>query len=636
MKFYITEIRLWFNNGHKPRILTFLPNKINVITGEKSTGKSSTLSIIDYCLLSSRVRVVQKIINDSVSWYGLTFSINDKHFVIVRRAPVGNTVSKDVYFSSNGEIPESPTANIGIDKLKSIIEAEFSIDENLVVPYGGKKIAAGSKISFRYFLLFNTLSEDTIAHTNVFFDYELYDSEKYREALNRIFFLALGVDDASNILVKEKIVALEAEIDKIEKKEKLVQKEERLFNEKIIELLIKAQEYDLIERSLMLPEEAYKRLSSLITQFRPATYSNNLKQVEDLNKRKRTIWRKVRNLEHFDIEYNTYRENLKRDYDSLLPIEYLKANFSELIPTLEVKSFLSSIEESLIKIRKEITNKKTISTNVRTEIAELKRELANIEKSLNGLPTNTRDFTDEVGKFIFIGELKSQLAFYHDKWNILEELPRRDLLEAQIEELQVILKDTNEKRRNILGVLELVIQKYFDSTHSMGVYQSYKVYFDEATKILKLRDPKEILSASNIGSKSNYMFLHLCLFFGLHEHFIAQKQPYVPQFLLLDQPSQPYLEKSTLNSATGEVSDDDDRETIKDAFALLNKFIDNIIKEQKNSFQMILLEHASSQYWENPLLEHFHLVEEYRNGNALIPKEAIAPVEGNHNGDLIS
>lgn len=474
---------------------------------------------------------------------------------------MGSITSKEIYFSSVGELPEIPLANIGFDKIKSIVEQEFSIDENLIVPYGGKKISAGSKISFRYFLLFNTLSEDTIAHTSIFFDYDLHDSEKYKEALNRIFFLALGVDDASNVLVKEKIATLESEIDKIEKKQKAVNKEERLFNEKIIQLLYRAQEYDLIERSLFTPDEAAQRLSDLIVQFRPAQYSNNFKQVEELNKRKRTVWRKIRNLERFDAEYNTYKENLKNDFDSLRPIEYLKSNFDELIPTLEVKIFLSSLEDSLHKIRHEISNKKTISTNVKSEITLLKKELGQIERSLAGLPTNTKDFTDEVGKFIFIGELKTQLAFYKDKWNIPDELPSRSLLDEQIEELNKILKDTNEKRKNILQILETSVQKYFDLTHSLGVYQKYKVYFDETLKVLKLRAPSEILSSSNIGSKSNYMFLHLCLFLGLHEHFIVQKQPYVPQFLFMDQPSQPYLEKSSINTTTGEISVDDDRST---------------------------------------------------------------------------
>ncbi|RAV97650.1 DUF3732 domain-containing protein [Pseudochryseolinea flava] len=625
MKFYIKQIKLWFKNGSEPKVLEFYPDKVNVITGAKSTGKSSVLSIIDYCLLSSKSRIVEEIINEYTEWFGLIFSINDKDFVIARKYADKNVASREVYFSSTGEIPINPVANFDFDKLKSVIEKEFSIDENLVIPYGGKKIAAGSKISYRYFLLFNTLSEDTIAHTNIFFDFDLHDSEKYKEALNRIFFLALGVDDPNNVLVKEKIIALEGDIDRIEKKQKVLQKDERLFNEKIIELLGRAQEYDLIERRLFTVDEALERLEALITQFRPAQYSNNLRQIEDLNKNKRSIWRKIRSLERFNEEYNTYKDNLRGDYESLRPIEYLRTNFTELIPTLEVKEFIETLEVSLGKIREEISNKKAISTNVKGEITRLKKEASDIEKTLSGLPTGTKDFTDEVGKFMFIGELKSKLEFYKDKWNLADELPDIGPMLKQIEELKRILTDTAEKRKAILNILEKTIQKYYNLTNSMGVYKDYEVYFDEHLKILKLRKPGDILSSSNIGSKSNYMFMHLCLFLGLHEHFIVYKQPYVPQFLVLDQPSQPYLEKSTINPDTGEIIADDDRNTIKDAFALLNSFIENMTTQVKASFQIIMLEHAASSYWEEPKLAHFHLVEEFRNENALIPQSAMVP-----------
>lgn len=55
MRFILHEIRLWFKaEGTEPKSYEFLPDKINVITGNSSTGKTSFWSIIDYCLLSSK------------------------------------------------------------------------------------------------------------------------------------------------------------------------------------------------------------------------------------------------------------------------------------------------------------------------------------------------------------------------------------------------------------------------------------------------------------------------------------------------------------------------------------------------------------------------------------------------------
>jgi hypothetical protein len=621
MKFHIKQIILWFRNNAEPRSLDFLPNKINVITGASGTGKTSILSIIDYCLLSSRANIAEEMINENISWYGLDFSINEKDFTIVRKHPNNNEGANEIYFSADGIIPKEPKENNDIKYVKAAIEREFGIDENLKIPFGGKLIAAGSKISYRYFLLFNTLSEDTIAHTSIFFDYHLYDKEKYLEAMTRIFFLAIGVDDVRNVLAKEKMENLEKELAKIEKKKKVLNKEERLFSKEILGLLKKAQEYDLIERKLFTIDEGYQRLQILINQFKTASYSNNMQRVDELNKQKRSLWRKTRSLERYDKEYNDYNNNLRNDFDSLRPIDYLKTNFDELIPTLELKTFLNSLESSLKKIKSEISNKKALSSNISSEIKVLKAQLSDIDVELAKLPTTSKDYTDEAQKFIFIGELKSQLEFFQDKWNIEEDLPNTDDIQAQIDELQEIISDTNDKRAIILSDLHDSIQKYFDLSNSMGVYKDYKVVFDTKDKSLKVRKPKADYIQSTIGSKSNYMFLHLFLFLGLHEHFIGLKHSYVPQFLILDQPSQPYYEG---DRNLEEITKDDDKTKLQDAFKLLNDFITGINKDYNTDFQMILLEHAPERYWKEKELENFHLVDKFRNGVALIPERGIS------------
>ena len=68
MNFYISKIRLWFKQEQGTRDLDFYQDKVNVITGNSSTGKSSVLKIIDYCLLSERSAIVKDVINENVAW----------------------------------------------------------------------------------------------------------------------------------------------------------------------------------------------------------------------------------------------------------------------------------------------------------------------------------------------------------------------------------------------------------------------------------------------------------------------------------------------------------------------------------------------------------------------------------------
>lgn len=618
MKFRINKIKLWFKNNSAPRVLEFQNNKINVITGASGTGKTSILAIIDYCLLSTNARIAETAINENVIWYGIDFNINNKKFSIVRKHPQGGNGSKEIYFSATGILPDFPMQNNDFTQVKKILEKEFGIDENFKMPYGGKHITSGSKISYRYFLLFNTLSEDTVANTSTFFDFDLYDRDKYVEALDRIFYLAIGVDDIGNVLVKEKINSLEKELLKTEKRKKLLDKEELLFGKKIQELLLQAQEYDLIERRLLTNEDALKRLNRLVDSLgREIEYSNNSMQIDELNSKKRSLFRKLRNLERFDNEYNQYRENLKKDYDSLKPIKYLTENFDQLIPTLELTTFLASLEESLNKVKSEISNKVTMVTNIKSEVKELKDQINFIDTELLKYASKTNDFGKEIHKYVFIGEVKSQLSFYEDKWDIDEDFINTDEIEQDIQSLREKIQDTEEKKRMLLSDLESHIQKIYDNSNSMGVYKDYKVYFDVRTKTLKVRKETELISLT-IGSKSNYMFLHLFLFLGLHEHFINQKISFVPQFLIIDQPSQPYYESKNSNN----INVDDDKIKLQNAFKLLNAFISKIEEDYLEDFQIILLEHASKDYWEENKLSNFHLVEEFRDGNALVPKEA--------------
>lgn len=83
MSFYIKKVQLWFKRNVSPVSYEFKPNRVNVITGDSSTGKSSILRIIDYCLLSGQPMIVENVINENVKYYGISFSLNEHDYVIV-------------------------------------------------------------------------------------------------------------------------------------------------------------------------------------------------------------------------------------------------------------------------------------------------------------------------------------------------------------------------------------------------------------------------------------------------------------------------------------------------------------------------------------------------------------------------
>ena len=87
MNLYIASIKLWFKGFHedvkRTITYTFEPNKINVITGDSSTGKSSILGIIDYLLLSDNPTIVENIINENIAYYGMNLYLDGVSYIII-------------------------------------------------------------------------------------------------------------------------------------------------------------------------------------------------------------------------------------------------------------------------------------------------------------------------------------------------------------------------------------------------------------------------------------------------------------------------------------------------------------------------------------------------------------------------
>ena len=72
----LLEIVLYDKTLNKKRTLSFVPGKVNIITGKSATGKSTIIDIIDYCLCSSDCNVSKKLKNH-LSWFLLEERIQD-------------------------------------------------------------------------------------------------------------------------------------------------------------------------------------------------------------------------------------------------------------------------------------------------------------------------------------------------------------------------------------------------------------------------------------------------------------------------------------------------------------------------------------------------------------------------------
>lgn len=452
MRFVIKEIVLWLRNK-KIRTIPFYENKVNVITGDSGTGKSVIIDIIDYCFFASKTKIPDEKINDNIAWYGIKFDINDKQYLISRGALNNNRkVSSLYYFSPIGDIPLEPSPNIDDTELKAVIEKEFSIDSNVIIPYSGKKLKGGSKISLRYFFLFNTQSGDTIDHSEVFFD-KLND-EKYLEALHRIFDLATGIDTVRNIIIKEKISTLEKDILRLERRKKAIGNQKNLFDVNLRTIVRKAKEYELIPLGTNSLNDDLANLQRLIDNINLVNTSENMNELEKLQKRKNDLKYKIRSYNKFKKEYTLFRQLELDTLESLKPIKYLKDHYNDLINHPSLKDLLNILEREMITIKKEIGNKKPFDINLDNDLNNLKIELDKVQQDIDKIPQNKESFNNEIEKFIFIGEIKSKLELYKDgDQDVFNE---EDLVnkEEELEQLKLELEQEIIDRELVIKLLE--------------------------------------------------------------------------------------------------------------------------------------------------------------------------------------
>lgn len=613
MKFNIKKVILWLKNG-KIREIKFEPNKVNIITGDSSTGKTEILGIIDYCFFSSDSKISESIVNENVAWYGILFHINGKNYTIARKSLIKGRVSKEYYFSSEGEVPNSVYSNNSENSIKSLIESEFKIDSDVSIPYGSNLIKPGSKISLRYFLMFNTISVNIIENdTGVFFDKQ--SNPRYRDALPRIFDLAVGIETVENVLKKEKKSELESQLSKLRRKGKAISNKSDNFRMEQESIIKEAKEYSLISPELDF-DSSLSALDSIIlgVQSEISSRDSNNDIEHDIYLKER----KIKNLNRFLSSYNSYKSIISTTSDSLKPILFLKEKDADIIKTSIFSDVINLLEGELTEIRKACRTSTPIDKQVNDEIKLLRKDLSILKSFHSIMPDQNKNFDNDKDKYFFLGEIKSKMELYSSRNDSLSANVDREIidLENKIKTIKII--DTLEKRELTIKLIEEVISEYIETTGQALVnYSNYQPVFDYKEKALLLRKPKTTF-IENVGSSSNHMFLHLFFTLAMHEASFSNNSPFVAPYIIIDQPSRPYWgtgdnEKETFNKS--------DEFKIKKAFELMDKFIKNR-NDNYGEFQMIIFEHIPSDMFEG--LANVHLVEEFKNGNALIPDSMLA------------
>jgi hypothetical protein len=478
MKFILHEIKLWFKDTTaEPKSYQFLPDKINVITGDATTGKTSFWSIIDYCLLSGKVNVANTI-NDKVLWFGIRFSINGKEMSIVRKTPDRGAVSSEVFFNV-GSFPDNPESNKKIAEIKSILDSEFGITDALRFPYGKELGKTSFNISYRHFLIFNSLTETVIGAPETYFDTTFYGKEEYDKALNHIFNLVIGVNDMEKIKASERLKEVENEIRKIQNQEKGNQRKTKNFESDVKVLFEKCKAYNFIEYSEPFEtiDVAIPLIQDVIINTQKVAQNSNLfSEIDELNVRRREIQGQIGAITQYQREYEAYKRNLNKSADSLQPIEFLNEKLSDqLVDSYETKAFVESLESSLKNIKENLSKKITEPIKVGGDVKELKKQSDEIDKRIVQLNEIKKNYLAEGQKFILLGEIKLELEqlLKLDPVKPIDNV-RLNVLNEEKERLAQKPSEMEQVKYTMRTLLNESIQRNYSQLKSLPSYKNYR------------------------------------------------------------------------------------------------------------------------------------------------------------------
>lgn len=620
MNFYISKIRLWFKLGGDSRDLDFFPDKVNVITGDSSTGKSSVLKIIDYCLLSERSAIVKDVINENVAWYGMVFYVDDKPYTIIRPSQTVESGEMKAIFRDGIFLPELPEAGMNDIRSKVLVKMNelFNIPKKL-------KLDSKIKLDFRHNLMFNYLTEDIIATENTYQDLRFFRKNEYVKILNDLFKLAIGVDELKRQELESELQTAKKEENKKKETQNKEQENQEKYKQTRNEIANEIEELGLGDATcfgdnpVAWAENVKTIVDNCNLQFKNEQANQQRRQIET---ELAEVREKLGYFESLDKEYRTYQKRLERQNESLVPIDYVKKHLSELMTYQETGRLLRELTEAWQSIKESYVPEMKLPDNFEKSKKELQRrenELVERWRKLNPYQIDNKDIVWLRRAILLAERMEKELA-KEPKLTITDEmLIRCSETVAAIEEKLMKLKAKND---NAIGNLNETIGKYFKYQRGISeAYRDYKPVYSLEESMLMLEGEEGEYPESNIGSKSNYMFLHLCYFFGLHDLLLNNQNKTIPQFLFIDQPSIPYYADKNGQRVVGnnETMSNDDQEKLTEAFRLVDLFMREMTR--RGHFQIIMIEHAGTEYWQD--LNTFETRYEFRNGEGLIPSRVI-------------
>lgn len=644
MSMQIKSLIIYSRDG-EVRELPFKLGAVNIITGKSSTGKSAIIEIVEFCLGRSSFNVPEGVIRDTVSWYGVIYQVHDTQVLIAKPAPAAERISQSrVYFEEGVSVSPPPFEKLVPNSDdKAVIQALsrlVGVSPNLNVPEG-RQSREPLEATIRHASFYLYQDQSVIANKHVLFHRQMEDFMP--QAIKDTLPYFLGA-------VREDRLKLEQEAKNARRELKLAEREfaeaQYIGADKARRgqsLLAEAQQVGLIAEDFVAADaQAVGAALKKVVKWRPQMA---VPVVDDrLPKLRRELIQVRRefadNQERIEAGESFAREATGYSTEATQQLMRLESIYlfgaqsgrSELCPLCssvvsEPSPKISVINQMLQRLKDNLDTAQRERPRLREHLHKLKekreairarikeREIAieailEEEEAARGL----RDSNARVARVV------GRVSLYLESVRFLEETSG---LKAQIAKLKSRvsyyehLLDTTEEEDMRASILNRIGLEMTDLARKLDLEHSEYPYRFDLSKLSVIADrPERPIPMERIGGAENWLGCHLIAHLAIHKHFVQQKRP-VPNFLILDQPTQVYFPSvERYRAMEGKASDletsDADIAAVRRMFDLLF----NVCKAFSPDLQIIVLEHANldEDRFQNALVE-----QPWTEGRALVP-----------------
>ena len=637
----LLAIILYSASGEQ-RILRFRPGALNIVTGISATGKSALLDIVDFCLGRTTLTMAVGPISDSVEWYAVIVQLPNGQAFIARPAARRGAASTQLAMLELGNdlapIPfDRLETNADIRSVREQLGRRIGIQENEHEAREGS-LLNGLEANLGHAMLLCLQGQGEIANRSLLFHRQ--GETGIADAIRDTLPYFLGAVPLEQGQLRQRLSEARRELRRAEAD----LQRSRMLNEDV-EVQVRGLVTEAIALGLLSSDieggrtELHQALERVAVSEPSQPVGDDelvIRRSEletrrsDLRDRLRAVGEEIVLLNRLRSGGDEFGAVVTQQISRLRSVDLLSADESDddacpicgshldvRDPTVdELRQQANELQAQLQFMDVALPARRAATSRLQSEADSLRQELRGVDTAISGLDGDlesagaTRRF--EESQLFFRGRVQQYLSTVEGSdAEALQALEQRVNVRAlTVADIESRL-DPDEEREQIGWRLAIVANDMSQWAERLDLEHQENVRLDLRRLTIMTDTLTGPAPLFRIGSAENWVGYHLISHLALHRYFINENRP-VPQFLMLDQPTQAYY-PSDVEQEAGVPASDDDRRAVQRLYELMR----DVVSDLTPSMQIIACDHANlpDDWFQESVVAN------WRNGEKLIPEE---------------